>query len=186
MTFNTSSLLGILFALSELIISFKRRAIGSDRDRGSLQLLWVVIVVSVVFAYNAAYTFPAGNLGALADAARDVGYALFFAGIALRWYAIIYLGRFFTVNVAIAHDHELIDDGPYRHVRHPSYTGALLAFLGLGLAMANWLSILLMIVPIFLVFRRRMNVEEAALLSGLGEPYRSYMQRTHRLLPKIY
>jgi protein-S-isoprenylcysteine O-methyltransferase len=186
MNLSFPSLLGILFAISELVISFRRRAEGSDRDKGSLALIWVVIVVCVVFAYNATYSFPAGDLGSLAEPARALGYVLFFAGIALRWYAIIYLGRFFTVNVAIAHDHELIDGGPYRHVRHPSYTGALLAFLGLGLAMANWLSIFLMVVPTFLVFRRRMNVEETALLSGLGEPYRAYMRRTYRLLPKIY
>jgi protein-S-isoprenylcysteine O-methyltransferase len=186
MNLNIPSLLGIFFALSELFISLRRRAAGSDRDKGSLRLLWVVIVLCVVLAYNAAYSFPAGYLNSFAGLARGVGYVVFFAGIALRWYAIVYLGRFFTVNVAIAHDHELIDGGPYRLVRHPSYTGALLAFLGMGLVMANWLSIFLMVVPIFLVFWRRMNVEEAALIAGLGEPYRAYMQRTHRLLPKVY
>jgi len=90
------------------------------------------------------------------------------------------------VNVAIAADHRLIDTGPYRYLRHPSYTGALLAFLGLGLCMGNWASMLVMIVPIFLVFLRRMNVEEAALLKGLGEPYREYMLRTKRLVPGLY
>jgi protein-S-isoprenylcysteine O-methyltransferase Ste14 len=71
-------------------------------------------------------------------------------------------------------------------VRHPSYTGALLAFLGLGLCIGNWLSILLLIVPIFLVFLRRMHVEEAALVRGLGEPYREYMRHTKRLVPALY
>jgi protein-S-isoprenylcysteine O-methyltransferase Ste14 len=53
-------------------------------------------------------------------------------------HAIVHLGRFFTVNVAIAANHRLIDTGPYRFVRHPSYTGALMAFLGLALCLANW------------------------------------------------
>ena len=104
----------------------------------------------------------------------------------LRWYAIIYLGRFFTVNVAIAADHRLIDGGPYRFVRHPSYSGALMVFLGLGLCIGNWLSVAVMIVPISLVFIWRIHVEEAALLQGLGDSYREYMGRTKRLIPSIY
>ena len=61
-----------------------------------------------------------------------------------------------------------------------------MAFLGLGLCLGNWVSMWVMFVPIFLVFLRRMNVEEAALLQGLGEPYRNYMRRTKRLVPGLY
>ena len=111
---------------------------------------------------------------------------VFVAGLTLRWYAIVHLGRFFTVNVSIAADHRLIDTGPYRIVRHPSYTGALMAFLGLGLCMANWASLLSLLVPICLVFLRRIHVEEAVLLEALGDQYRDYMRRTKRLIPAIY
>jgi protein-S-isoprenylcysteine O-methyltransferase len=74
----------------------------------------------------------------------DGGAALFAAGLALRWYAIVYLGRFFTVNVAISKDHRLIDTGPYRFIRHPSYTGAIMAFVGVfasGFCLHNWASL---------------------------------------------
>ena len=74
-------------------------------------------------------------------ASAGMAAAKFVVGIAIRWYAIVYLGRFFTVNVAIAADHRLIDSGPYRFVRHPSYIGALMAFLGLGLTLGNWVSL---------------------------------------------
>ena len=119
-------------------------------------------------------------------AATSLGIALFAAGLALRWYAIVHLGRFFTVNVSIAADHRLIDTGPYRIVRHPSYTGALMAFLGLGLCIANWASLLSLLVPICLVFLRRIHVEEAVLLQALGDQYRDYMRRTKRLIPALY
>lgn len=78
------------------------------------------------------------------------GVAVFAAGIVLRWYSIIHLGRFFTVNVAIAADHQLVDTGPYRFVRHPSYTGALLAFVGFGMVMRNWASVLVISMPVAL------------------------------------
>ncbi|MSU69531.1 MAG: isoprenylcysteine carboxylmethyltransferase family protein [Opitutaceae bacterium] len=95
-------------------------------------------------------------------------------------------GRFFTVNVAIASDHQLVESGPYRYLRHPTYTGALLAFLGLGLCMGNLVSLGFIVIPIFLAFRRRMRVEEEALLGAFGDKYRTYMQRTRRLLPFVY
>jgi protein-S-isoprenylcysteine O-methyltransferase Ste14 len=71
-------------------------------------------------------------------------------------------------------------------VRHPSYTGALMAFLGLALCLANLASLAMMVVPVFLVFLRRMQVEDGALLQALRDPYRDYMKRTKRLIPAIY
>jgi protein-S-isoprenylcysteine O-methyltransferase Ste14 len=71
-------------------------------------------------------------------------------------------------------------------VRHPSYAGALLAFVGLALCMQNWLSLVLLVVPVFWAFGRRMATEESALASTLGTPYTNYMRRTKRLVPWIY
>jgi hypothetical protein len=97
--------------------------------------------------------------------------ALFVGGMVLRWYSIIHLGRFFTVNVAIAADHQLVETGPYRFVRHPSYTGALLAFIGFAIVLRNWASVLVISLPIAFAFLYRINVEERALVQALGERY---------------
>ncbi len=183
----TASVLGAIYVLSELALMLEKRAKSAEsrvEDKGSLNLLWMVIVASVALAFNLAHWFPAAMPAA--PALRYLGTALFVAGLALRWYAIVHLGRFFTVNVSIAADHRLIDTGPYGIVRHPSYTGALMAFLGLGLCMANWASLLGLLVPIFLVFLRRIHIEEAVLLQALGDQYRDYMRRTKRLIPAIY
>jgi len=59
-------------------------------------------------------------------------------------------------------------------------------FFGLGLGIGNWLSLVVIIVPVFAAFWWRMGIEEAALLEALGEPYRCYMKRTKRLVPMIY
>jgi protein-S-isoprenylcysteine O-methyltransferase len=184
------SWLGYAYMISEAVLAMLRRSRRSDSrgaDRGSLVLLWVVIVASITLAYSVAYGVPAGSIGAnAAPALRTAGLIVFVAGLALRWYAIIYLGRFFTVDVAIAADHRVIDTGPYRYVRHPSYSGALMAFVGLGLCLGNWASLACAVIPTSCVFLWRIRVEEAALLDGLGHEYRDYMSRTRRLIPAIF
>ncbi len=107
-------------------------------------------------------------------------------GLGLRWWAIVTLGRFFTVDVQIAKDHHVVKRGPFRVVRHPSYTGVLMAFVGFAFSLANWAAMLVILVPIFVAFLRRMKVEEQALSDALGEEYVSYMRRTKRLVPFIY
>ena len=90
------------------------------------------------------------------------------------------------MNVAIAKDHRVVSDWPYRFVRHPSYTGALLAFLGLRLLLHNWLAALMLVVPIAVMFLWRINIEECALAAALGAAYTDHMARTKRLVPLVY
>jgi protein-S-isoprenylcysteine O-methyltransferase len=186
---NLAAILSGIYVASEIGLGIVKRARrGESRlaDQGSLALIWLVVGCSMYLAFALRYSASQYNFQSRAAAAASLGTALFIAGLAIRWYAIIYLGRFFTVNVAIANDHRLIEGGPYRYVRHPAYSGALLAFLGLGLCVGNWLSIAAIAIPILGVFLWRIHVEEAALLLGLGSQYRSYMKRTKRLLPGVY
>lgn len=180
-------ILGYAYLASELLLTVTRRSRGDGarQDRSTLRVLWIVIIASVVAAmYVATHwrsaVLPNRELFAL------IGLVLFVAGLAVRWWAIITLGRFFTVDVQIAKDHQLVERGPFRLVRHPSYTGVLLAFLGFGLSVGNWAALLVLLLPISAAFIRRMNVEEQALRNALGEPYVSYMQRTKRLVPFVY
>jgi protein-S-isoprenylcysteine O-methyltransferase len=181
------SILGPLFGLSEFGLLLWKRSRGSAQsaDSGSLRVLWGVILASQALAVAAAI-FVAGANSEYLLALRPVGGALFVAGLALRWYSIFYLGRLFTVNVAIASDHALIDAGPYRYIRHPSYTGALLALLGLSICYVNWLSLIIAVLPPLMAFMRRIAIEERALSGALGDSYLRYMARTKRLLPFIY
>ena len=148
-------------------------------------MLWGVILGSIGLAIAFSILFRKADSKLLAHLAPVAG-ALFVGGLVLRWYAIFYLGPLFTVNVAIASDHRLIDSGPYRYTRHPSYTGALLAFLGLGISFGNWLSLLVAFVPTLLAFMRRISIEEKALCQALGDSYVGYIARTKRLIPFAY
>jgi protein-S-isoprenylcysteine O-methyltransferase len=185
---SISSLLGIIFAASEILLRFKRRSASGETsaaDRSTLTLLWVTIVGSIVAAVLAAKFLLFAHFGQ-SPLASWIGIAIFAAGLIVRWTAIITLGRFFTVDVTIQQDHRLIRHGLYRWVRHPSYTGMMLAFLGYALTLRNGISVALILVPISLALARRIQVEEAALGGAFGEDYRQYQQSTKRLVPGIY
>jgi protein-S-isoprenylcysteine O-methyltransferase Ste14 len=182
---NASS---IGFALSEVSIRLRsaRSRGGSNVDRGSIVAVVVGVAAGVLVALwwsaigNAATTIPGHRVPSV------VGLLMMWTGVALRQWAVWSLGRFFTVVVRVADGQSVVDRGPYRWVRHPSYTGLLLTLVGLGVALGSWLSVLaLAILPsIGLVIRIR--VEERALLAALGEPYREYAGRRRRLVPGIW
>jgi protein-S-isoprenylcysteine O-methyltransferase len=180
-------LLGAIYVLSELWLILTRRsgARATARDRKTLPVLWIVIAISMIIGSQANQWIPSAAMPH-PHILRAIGFGLFVAGLALRWYAIGYLGKFFTVNVAVHSEHQLIEAGPYRFVRHPSYTGALIVFLGLSLSMANWASFAIIMIPISLAFLLRIHVEERALAHAMGERYRSYQRRTKRLIPALY
>jgi protein-S-isoprenylcysteine O-methyltransferase len=178
----------MLFPVSEVALGVSHRARGpagaSVDDRGSIRMLWIVIFSSIALAvvcsgYRPARFHVAGSI-------RDsIALALIVGGLALRWTSVVILGRFFTVNVAIQNGHTLVDTGPYKFLRHPSYTGLLLAFTGLGVSFGSWLSIGVLVVPITLALLHRIRLEEAVLRRGLGDAYTDYCARTKRLIPGL-
>ena len=184
---NTAVGLCILLGVVELFVSSTKRstAAAHRNDRGSLPVLSVVTVGSIVLAFYEAIAAPSARF-AVGKPLYGVALALYVSGVALRWYAIVHLGRFFTVDVAIAEGHRVIDTGPYRLVRHPSYAGALLAFAGLGLLTGNAISLALFLVPITAAYLYRIRVEEAALRQGIGAAYVEYSARTARLVPGVF
>jgi protein-S-isoprenylcysteine O-methyltransferase Ste14 len=114
-----------------------------------------------------------------------VGIGLIIAGMALRWYAIHLLGQSFTVEVATRPGQAVVERGPYRLIRHPSYAGTLVTIIGVLVACANPVAVLGLI-PALIAYSYRVRVEERALTEGLGEAYRAYMRRTRRLIPFLY
>ena len=172
---------------SEAWLSLARRTRrgAAASDRYSLLLIWIVNTSAIVLGVAAAYQFPSWDLPHSSQWFVP-GMCVLAAGSALRWYAIRYLGSSFTTKVVISADQRLIESGPYRCVRHPSYTGALLAVLGFALSTGNLASVLIMVVPGVGVQLWRMHVEEQALLDAFGDQYRRYMHRTRRLIPWVY
>jgi len=127
-----------------------------------------------------------GQIETASTLIRSIGLVMLIAGIAIRWSAIRTLGKYFTGIVTIKNDHRLIRNGLYKHIRHPAYTGALLAHLGLGLSFANWFSIGFSSIPFFVAAFYRMRVEDQALRETFGEEFLDYSASTKRLIPLLY
>jgi protein-S-isoprenylcysteine O-methyltransferase Ste14 len=169
------------------IRTFKRLQAGGvqRQDKGSRVALICLIVLGIIPGMLLAYKVDATAITSASDIFFWLGILLMYAGIALRFYAIIVLGAFFTTTVAVAPEQTVIEAGPYRLIRHPSYTGFLIILLGFGLSLTNWLSVLVIMGCALIGFSYRIRVEEQVLQEQLGRPYQEYMRRTKRLIPFV-
>lgn len=117
---------------------------------------------------------------------RSVGLGVMLGGIALRRTAIRTLDRYFTYQLCLRPDHQIVRQGVYRLLRHPSYTGTLLEMTGLLMIGRNALALALFGVSAALLFAWRIHREEALLRSRFGDEYRDYMRRSWRLIPWLF
>jgi protein-S-isoprenylcysteine O-methyltransferase Ste14 len=181
------SLVVLLWILSEVvgmrvIPRLRRRGTRIKKeDRGSRLLLWMSIFASITIAFSLA----GSGIAMLPSWVYYPGIVLMVSGIVLRQWSIAVLGRFFSGTVGTQEGQKVVDTGPYRFVRHPSYTGALLIFVGLGLAVQSWGAVLALLVLFGAGYGYRMYVEEKVLISELGDDYVKYSKRRKRLIPYI-
>jgi len=167
------------------VVTRTRKGGGKVQDRGSMLLIWIVIVASMWGSAWVRENLLATRLQH-ADWLRPLSLALLVSGLVLRLTAIFTLGKSFSANVAIRTEQKVRRTGLYRFVRHPSYLGMLIIFLAVGLEARNWLSLALMLVPTTLVLLYRIHIEEAALLEAFGEEYAGYSRETTRLIPGLF
>ena len=176
----------LIWSLSEIvggaIIPWLRR--GGDRvqrrsSSTSAFIEWMMVfVVSGILAEKQIAMLPTWSY--------YIGITLMLLGIAIRQWAMVVLGRFFSSVLGTQQKQKVIDNGPYHYVRHPSYTGVLLLQVGIGLSVQSWGAILIVFLIYGLAFGYRIHVEEKILVAELGESYTLYMRRTKkRLIPFV-
>jgi protein-S-isoprenylcysteine O-methyltransferase Ste14 len=170
-------------AISGGIIPWLRRSGGkiNRKDRGSNLLLRVSSYVSIFIAFVLAIS----NIAMLPDWFFYPGIFLMVIGILVRQWAMFTLGRFFTLTVGVQKSQKVVDYGPYRFIRHPSYSGMLMTAIGIGVALHTWGGILVILALLGLAIGYRILVEEKFLASELGDGYVQYMKRTKRLIPFV-
>ncbi len=184
---NSFFLTYVLWISSEIFLNRFVRSGKTDMkavDKNSELYLWLTILVSVTTGVMIAsmYPFPIFSNAHFAL----IGIFIIILGVIIRFVAIKQLGRFFTVDVTIRQDHQLVQNGFYKFLRHPSYSGSLLSFVGFGFSLNNWASLAIVFLPTFFTFLYRMNIEEDVLTEQFGQHYKDYMRNTKRILPFIY
>lgn len=178
----------LIWMASELWLGWRRRSADAarTRDSGTLRLLLITIYVCVALAVWLSYQGWTRFPPELRPILFRIGIALMVAGMLFRWWAIRVLAEYFTVDVTIRPDHQLIRKGPYRWLRHPSYTGSLATFYGFALALGDAVSLLAIVVPVTVVFLWRIRIEERVLADAFPEQYPAYARETRRLIPFVW
>jgi protein-S-isoprenylcysteine O-methyltransferase Ste14 len=112
------------------------------------------------------------------------GVAITFAGVALAIWARYHLGQNWSATVTLKQDHELIRTGPYGRIRHPIYTGMLLAFAGTALALGEYRGLLGFAVATSTFFFKAKK-EERYLVQEFGDRFQEHLRHTGMFLPKL-
>jgi len=156
-----------------------------SKDSGSLKVIlagmWLALLIAYPLAFVKAGSFPQRSQLTL----FAVGVLLIVVGSLLRRYCFRTLGDYFTGDVKARPDQPVIRSGPYRWVRHPSYTAGMMMFIGIGLALGSWFSFALLTFATIATYAYRVAVEERVLLETIGEPYGRYMKERKRFIPYI-
>jgi protein-S-isoprenylcysteine O-methyltransferase Ste14 len=176
-----------LYGFFEVFMNLRQRSkskVTTSSDKSSLSWLYGLITLG----YALSFSIGATRIGRMShwDAFFAIGMALFVIGLMIRIHSLLTLKQYFTYSVAQTEDHKLIETGLYKIIRHPGYLGQLMIFAGLSISLSNWLSVLLMMIPVSIGYLYRIKVEERFMIEQMGENYLNYQKRTKRLIPMIY
>lgn len=176
-----------VFAVGEYALRIRggRHRGSKTVERWSLAVVVVTVGGGLATALRLA-DWDAAEIGSARWLLFVVGLALMAGGLVFREWAILTLGRFFTVDVRVHEGQTVVDRGPYRWVRHPAYTGLLVFLFGIGVALTNWASLLVLTLAPAVGIVLRIRSEERALLAGLGDDYRRFAETRPRLFPGIW
>ena len=153
-------------------------------DRGTAaQIVWSVYLTQLIGSIEAVWRYPESLKW---DTITTIALIGMIAGLSLRVWAVMTLGRFFTWFITVYDDHQVIRSGPFRFIRHPAYCGALILFVSTLLFVHAWISAALSLVFQLFAYTRRIRYEEAMMVERLGEPYAQYRREVRALVPLIW
>jgi protein-S-isoprenylcysteine O-methyltransferase Ste14 len=156
----------------------------ASQDHHSMTILIGLQLLGLALNFLLAAVFPQAAIPWRLPALL-VGVGLMLLGVAFRWYAIRTLGAYFTRDVAVSAQQPVMQRGPYRYIRHPSYTGTFITMLGVGVATGNWAGLIMLLVCVVAGHLYRVRIEERALAQTIGQPYVDYIRRTKRFIPGV-
>ncbi len=179
---QTATIFSILFVIILLIeLRILIRYKSKNEDKGSLWFIILGIFIPLIITIILSYT----NIGQINTSISYFGLIIIISGFILRQYSIFILGKFFTPVVEKQKDHKIIQHGPYKYIRHPSYTGLILELSGFSLALSNILALIITLILFIPAINYRIKIEEQFLSKQFKE-YENYKKRTRKLIPFIY
>jgi protein-S-isoprenylcysteine O-methyltransferase Ste14 len=178
-----------LYGFFEIFMSVRQRLkrkqeIVKSGDKLSIWILFIFIGIGYFFSFRIGFT-AFGRIYHW-NSFFAIGAILTIFGLLIRIISILTLKQHFTYTVTKIDNHELIDTGLYKNVRHPGYLGQLIIFFGISIALSNWISMILMMLPVIIGYLNRIRVEEKFLIEQMGQKYLDYQKHTKRLIPMIY
>jgi protein-S-isoprenylcysteine O-methyltransferase len=159
---------------------------GENRDRGSRPLIYLLSFAGIGFAFAGPYIEPGARIMLPHEPVFIAAMAMFLGGMILYPWAALTLGAFFRTSVQLLEGQRLVTRGPYRIVRHPAYTGGILVFAGVGLAMGNWFSFAAATLSVVIAYAWRIRVEEIALTERFGAEFEAQKRRTWAVIPLLW
>ncbi|MEV4053833.1 isoprenylcysteine carboxylmethyltransferase family protein [Amycolatopsis sp. NPDC049688] len=172
------------FATGELVQAFRRRHDAKLVDVRAEVLFRVMFFVAILLWPVGRAVCPAAGIGGAWLFPLET--AIVWLGLLLRWWSFVSLGKLFTVTVRTNEQQLVVDRGPYRALRHPSYTGLLLIFSGGGLIAGNWVSAAGALAVLLVALIYRLRIEERALEEALGDHYLRFAENRARLVPFVW
>ena len=171
----------------KIVWNARKPASRSDSpDAGSFRVITIGGGLASLIAFPLAWVRSLRFPAALAPAALLLGAATIVAASLLRRHCFRLLDTSFTGDVRAQPDQAIVTGGAYALLRHPSYSAGILMNIGTGLALGSWASTIVLALAALAVYSYRIAVEERALLSVVGEPYREFIRTRKRLIPFIY
>ncbi|MCM3569791.1 isoprenylcysteine carboxylmethyltransferase family protein [Neobacillus mesonae] len=176
-----------LWVLSEIAILIKtklqrKNTVSENKDKGSIRM----IMIGIFLCLFVTQLCNVLKLGIVPPTLSYAGTFIIIIGICIRLWAVAVLGRHFSLVVSVDAEQKIIQKGPFRVIRHPSYTGELLSFIGIGLAFHTWVGSLIMVGFFIIVFGYRMRIEEKALMESFPDDYPRYIQKTSKIIPFVW
>ncbi|TML86494.1 MAG: isoprenylcysteine carboxylmethyltransferase family protein [Actinobacteria bacterium] len=168
-----------------LLLYVHGRGASMRQDRGTRLIIALALYLGIAAALAIA-RLPGLRVYANNWWTLGLGLTIVLAGAVLRDWAILSLGRYFRREVTIEPGQRIVRRGPYRMLRHPSYTGICLILGGFGLAFGSWVSAGAAVLIVFVGMLPRIRVEERALAQAFGSDYAAYTMSTDRILPHVW
>ncbi len=179
-------ILWLVWFFFEMIFSWTTPFIRS-KGRIVFEDIWstVLIIVGSVGCFVIVIYLSVNEISLLSPWFTYLGLAIFLSGMLFRFWAILVLGRYFSPIVGLYDDHAVIISGPYRFVRHPSYTGALLMLFGYAIILRSWIGAIIMLAVMMPVYLYRIKIEERALSRRFPRVYSRYAKDKKKIIPWI-